>query len=228
MIADHERPCDPTVATLAIVTSLERVSGPSRRVKQLLPVRMLSLTDDRRSCRWRIVRQQPRHKHLTDAPTLQRPAKLPPKLRSRSRMRLIGDRGNDHRDDTARGGRCRLSIERGRGRGSPEKGAALSALFRCCSGRWSRCRRGNNPGGRMSSKGGLGVAAAVDWAAARAAPAFRGRSIRSGQAPARHRRAGLRRLGGCPPLVTSPGRRRRPTGSPPGCRCARSPARRRS
>jgi len=35
----------------------------------------------------------------------------------------------------------------------------------------------------MSSKGGLGVAAAVDWAAARAAPAFRGRSIRSGQAP---------------------------------------------
>ena len=47
-------------------------------------------------------------------------------------------------------------------------------------------------------------------------------------APARHRRAGLRRLGGCPPLVTSPGRRRRPTGSPPGCRCARSPARRRS
>jgi len=47
-------------------------------------------------------------------------------------------------------------------------------------------------------------------------------------APARHRRAGLRRLGGCPPLVTSPGRRRRPTGSPPGCRCARSPPRRRS
>ena len=137
MIADHERPCDPTVATLAIVTSLERVSGPSRRVKQLLPVRMLSLTDDRRSCRWRIVRQQPRHKHLTDAPTLQRPAKLPPKLRSRSRMRLIGDRGNDHRTRRHRQGRALSTEYRAGARARfSGKGAALTSIFRAtCSGR---------------------------------------------------------------------------------------------
>ena len=57
-------------------------------------------------------------------------------------------------------------------------------------------------------------------------------------AASRHGRSDIRRLGGWPPLVTSraegvqlaagPGRRRRPTGSPPGCRSARSPARRRS
>ena len=146
MIADHERPCDPTVATLAIVTSLERVSGPSRRVKQLLPVRMLSLTDDRRSCRWRIVRQQPRHKHLTDAPTLQRPAKLPPKLRSRSRMRLIGDRGNDHRTRRHRQGRA-LSTDYRAGARFSGKGTSVKCTPEMLQ-RWSRCGRGNHPGRR--------------------------------------------------------------------------------
>ena len=59
----------------------------------------------------------------------------------------------------------------------------------------------------------------------------------TGAAPPSTGRGDIRRVGGWPPLVTSraegaqlaagPGCPRRPTGSLPGCRCARSPARRR-
>ena len=64
-----------------------------------------------------------------------------------------------------------------------------------------------------------------------------GASGATGAAPPSTGRGDIRRVGGWPPLVTSraegaqlaagPGCPRRPTGSLPGCRCARSPARRR-
>ena len=102
------------------------------------------------------------------------------------------------------------------------------------------------PGGRTGSQQGRSIA--VDHAGASFGSRIRGPAgaadMRAGASgadragAARDGRAGIHRLGGWPPLVTSraegvqlaagPGRRRRSTGSPPGCRSARSPARRRS
>ena len=72
---------------------------------------------------------------------------------------------------------------------------------------------------------GSGVAAPVDWAAASALPFVAAASESTCPPPGTGLPISVRSED--VPLVTSPGRRQRPNGSPLGCRCARSPARRR-
>ena len=105
-------------------------------------------------------------------------------------MRLIGGPGKDHPARRRRQGWALSTDDRAvRGPGSPEMGAALSALRRCCSGMWSRCGRGTTQGARMSHLvlGRAWCSCGSRLGCCPGPPCLPARSIRSG--PARPRPA---------------------------------------